>query len=303
MLRFASLALIASECDAADPSVTLNNGIKMPIVALGTWQYDDTQAEAAIKLALPLGFTHIDTAESYKNQKGVGKAIAGVDRSSYFLTTKTLPCSQATEGACYNQTMSDFEGDLADLQVDYVDLILLHGASHRGQGTCDAAACEKDRGQWKAYQDMYKKGKAKAIGVSNYCISCFECLLGQPGIDVVPAVNQVQYHVGMGDDPHTLLSYCAKKGIVIQAYSPLGNGKLISDAALSDIGKPMGKSAAQVALKWIVDKGLPLATKADKAEYLKEDIDLFSWNLTSTDTAKLSAMTTPAGLPSWACTA
>jgi len=303
MLRFSALLAACHLSDAADPTVTLNNGLKMPIVALGTWQYDDATAEAAINMALPLGFTHIDTAESYKNQVGCGKALAKADRKSFFLTTKTLPCTHDTEDACYNQTMSDFEGDLKDLAVDYVDLILLHGASHRGKGKCDASACAKDRGQWKAYQDMYKKGKAKAIGVSNYCISCFDCLLGQPGIDVVPAVNQVQFHVGMGDDPHSLLSYCAAKGIVVQAYSPLGNGKLIGDAALTAIGKPLGKSAAQVALKWIVDKGLPVATKANKVEYLKEDIDLFSWNLTSTDVSKLSAMTTPAGLPSWACSA
>jgi diketogulonate reductase-like aldo/keto reductase len=184
-------ALLLSCAAASDPTVTLNNGIKMPLVALGTWQYDDATAEKAIKLALPLGFTHIDTAESYKNQKGVGKALVGVKRDSYFLTTKTLPCSGKTEAACYAQTMSDFNGDLKDLGVDYVDLILLHGASHRGEGKCDAAACTKDLGQWKAYQDMYKQGKAKAIGVSNYCVSCFDCLLGQPNVTVVPAVNQV----------------------------------------------------------------------------------------------------------------
>eukprot|EP00935_MAST-01C_sp_MAST-1C-sp1_P002049 g2049.t1 len=275
----------------------------MPLVALGTWQYDNATAAEAIKLALPLGFTHIDTAESYFNQIGVGQALAGVDRKSYFLTTKTFPCRNETEEACYNQTMSDFELDLKDLGVDYVDLILLHGASHRGKGSCDAAACTKDLGQWKAYQDMYKQGKAKAIGVSNYCISCFDCLLGQPGVDVVPAVNQIQFHVGMGDDPDALLSYCAKKGIVVQAYSPLGNGKLIADADLATIGKAHGKSSAQVALKWIIDKGLPLATKANTTEYLKEDIDLFSWNLTTSERATLSAKTSPVGTPSWACTA
>ena len=131
----------------------------------------------------------------------------------------------------------------------------------------------------------------------------------------------------MGDDPDTLLSYCAKKGIVVQAsdpqaiqarhtraisdpcswnlqaYSPLGNGKLIADADLATIGKAHGKSSAQVALKWIIDKGLPLATKANTSEYLKEDIDLFSWNLSASERATLSAKTSPVGTPSWACTA
>jgi diketogulonate reductase-like aldo/keto reductase len=106
----------------------------------------------------------------------------------------------------------------------------------------------------------------------------------------------------MGDDPASLLSYCAKKGIVIQAYSPLGNGALISDKDLATVGKAHGKSAAQVALKWIVDKGIPLATKADSVDYLKEDIDLFDWNITKTESDMLSQKESPAGVPSWACT-
>jgi diketogulonate reductase-like aldo/keto reductase len=187
--------------------------------------------------------------------------------------------------------------------MDYVDLMLIHGASHRGTGKCDAAACTKDRGQWKAYQELYKQGKAKAIGVSNYCVSCFECLLGQPGTTVVPAVNQVEFHVGMGDDPEKLFSYCKEKGIVIQAYSPLGNGKLIGDAGLDAIGKAHGKTGAQVALKWIVQKGIPLATKADEKEFLKEDIDVFDWSLSDAEMSTLSARTSPAGTPSWACSA
>ena len=301
------VVLAAAGCSvlAANPTVTLNNGVEMPLVALGTWQYDNATATEAIKLALPLGFTHIDTAENYGNQWGVGKALAGVPRDSYFLTSKTVPCTADTEEACFNQTMSDFAGDLEALKLDYVDLMLLHGPAHRGSGKCDAAACEKDRGQWKAYQELYKQGKAKAIGVSNYCVSCFSCLLGQPGVTVVPAVNQVAFHVGMGVDPLGLVSYCKEKGIVVQAYSPLGNGQLISDAGLAAVGKAHGKSGPQVALKWIVQKGIPLATKANETEYLKEDIDVFDWTLTDAEMAALDARTSPLSPfgPSWACSA
>jgi diketogulonate reductase-like aldo/keto reductase len=290
---------------AADPTVTLNNGVKMPVIALGTWQWDNETAHDAIKLALPLGFTHIDTAENYNNQWGVGKALAGVPRNSFFLTSKTIPCTGTTEEECYNQTMSDFAGDLKALQLDHVDLMLLHGPAHRGKGKCDAAACSKDRGQWKAYQDLYKQGKARAIGVSNYCVTCFDCLLGQPGITVVPAVNQVAFHVGMGDDPEQLVSYCESKNITVQAYSPLGNGLLITDPGLKAIGAVHGKTGPQVALRWIVQKGLPLATKANVTEYLKQDIDVFDWSLTDAEMKALSARTSPASPfgPSWACTA
>jgi len=299
------LAAVASATLAANPTITLNNGVKMPVVALGTWQYDNETAHDAIKLALPLGFTHIDTAENYDNQWGVGKALVGVPRDSYFLTSKTVPCTADTEDACYNQTMSDFAGDLKALQLDYVDLMLLHGPGHRGAGKCDAKTCEKDRGQWKAYQDLYKQGKAKAIGVSNYCVSCFDCLLGQTGVTVMPAVNQVAFHVGMGDDPEKLVSFCKEKGIVVQAYSPLGNGKLISDAGLKAIGAAHGKTGPQAALRWIVQKGLPLATKANVTEYLKQDIDVFDWSLTDAEMGTLSARTSPGSPfgPSWACSA
>lgn len=299
-LAFAATAMAAA---VTNPLIKLNNGVMMPQMALGTWQYDNETAAAAIKIGLDTaGFTHIDTAENYNNQVGVGKAIAGRERSSFFLTTKTLPCTSdptATPGSCTKQTRSDFEGDLAALGVDYVDLILLHGASHRGAGACDAKACAADAEQWAVYEEMYKAGKAKAIGVSNYCQSCFECLLDKA--TVVPTVNQIQVHVGMGDDPSGLISYCEKKGIVVQAYSPLGNGQLVTDKKLGAIGEAHGKTGPQVALKWLADKGLAVVTKANSVEYLQQDIDLFSWNLTASETSTLSKNDEYPSDPSWAC--
>ena len=120
------------------------------------------------------------------NQKGVGAALKGLPRDSFFITTKTKPCAEMTEAACSAQAEKEFLQDLSDLGLDYVDLILLHGASHHGHGACAKPACTKDLGQWKAYEKLYKAGKAKAIGVSNYCVSCFECLVGAPGVTVVP---------------------------------------------------------------------------------------------------------------------
>lgn len=295
----------AKVCTTASPCITLNNGVQMPQISLGTWQYNDTVAADAIKKGMAAGFTHIDTAENYENQVGVGKALSGLPRDSFFLTTKTTPCAEATEAACEAQATKEFLGDLKDLNLEYVDLILLHGASHRGAGKCEAASCTKDLGQWKAYEKLYKMGKAKAIGVSNYCVSCFECLVGAPGVTVVPAVNQIQYHVGMGSDPAGIISYCKKNNILVQAYSPLGNGALISDPALKTIGAKLSpaKSSAQVALKWVAQQGYAVCTKADNPAYLAEDIDIVSWNMTATDMASLSAATSPAGKPSWACTA
>lgn len=304
MMQTAAALLLSTSATAGLPhSLKLNNGVEMPQMALGTWQYDNNKAADAIKLGFAAGFTHIDTAESYKNQVGVGQALkaSGKARDSYFLTTKTLPCSSSGYDRCFQQAQSDIDLDLKNLGLDYVDLILLHGPSHSGSGKCDASACEKDRGQWAAYEAAYKAGKAKAIGVSNYCVSCLECLLDNA--TVVPTVNQIELHVGMGPDPSGLVSYSLSKGIVPQAYSPLGNGDLPGDKTLAAIGKSYGKSASQVALKWAVQHGWGVATKADNADYLAEDIDMFSWNLTAADMASLDGNSAHPSNPSWACTA
>lgn len=359
----------------------LRSGVQMPVLAAGTWQYNDTVAADSIGKALAAGFTHIDTAENYRNQVGCGKALKPLPRDSYFLTTKTVPCEHATEAECEAQATSDFLGDLKDLGLDYVDLILLHGASHHGAGKCEAPACAKDLGQCadallgtppraqrlfaasgssgvrpakveccyatgrESIREALQGGKGsrdRGVGTlpgaaprrprrlafhasrpppdtcdtarprpprhgtaQNYCVSCFDCLLGQPGVTVVPAVNQIQYHVGMGEDPEGLVSFTEKHGIVVQAYSPLGNGKLLSDPLLKAIGAAQTppKTSAQVALKFVVQQGYAVATKADEVEYLKEDIDVVSWNMTAAQMAKLTAATTPAGSPSWACSA
>lgn len=291
-------------------TVKLNNGVVMPLVALGTWQYSSSTAEDAVTKAFAAGFTHVDTAKQYGNAVGVGKALkaSGKKREDYFLTTKTYGCYKSSSDSCYDQTMSDFESHLADLGVDYVDMVLLHWPSvysskrpGRHSGSCSASVCSKNQGQWRAYEELYKQGKARAIGVSNYCASCLDCLLSNA--EVVPAVNQIEWHVGMGSDPAGVASYTREKGILPQAYSPLASGSLPSDSSLAAIGESYSKSAAQVALKWLVDKGVPLATKSDSAKYLAQDIDMFSWELSEDHMADLDGKTQSSDKPSFACTA
>jgi len=239
---------------------------------------------------------------NYFNQQGVGRALSQYDRESYFLTTKTPPCAAGTTpDACYNTTKAQLAYDLNALQVDHVDLVLIHGSSGDHNAACAANACDLDYAQWRAYEAFYRAGKVKAIGLSNYCVSCLECLLNKATI--APTVNQVQLHVGMGPDPNTqaLLKMNKENKIVIQAYSPLGDGKLISDPDLQSIGKKYGKSSAQVALKWIVSQGLPVATKSDSVAYLQQDFDLFSWNLTVADMTSLNSKAGPVDRPSWSC--
>ena len=239
---------LAIDALASIPNVKLNNGVEFPMISLGTWQYSTQQATDVVKLGLSLGFNHIDTANDYRNQEGVGAALKGVNRSSYFLTTK-VP-SQPLAASAYKSTMKDLDDDLSQLGLAFVDLMLLHFPPMGNVKECGAM-----QEQWRAMEDFYKAGKARAIGVSNYCPSSFECIFKTA--NVTPAVNQVQYHIGMGADPGGIKSYCAKKGVVLQAYSPLGDGttELINGPLVSGIGKAHNKTGAQVALRWVVQQG------------------------------------------------
>lgn len=315
-VAFASLAaaqdvfLARSDLNTTASTVTLNNGVVMPLVALGTWQYSSSTAKDAVTKAFAAGFTHVDTAKQYGNGAGVGNALksSGKKREEYFVTTKTYGCYQSSASKCYDETMSDFESHLADLGLDHVDMLLLHWPSVYNSnrpgyhsGTCSASVCAKNQEQWRAYEELYKQGKVKAIGVSNYCASCLDCLLSKA--TVKPAVNQIELHVGMGADPTGLVSYTREKGILPQAYSPLASGSLPKDSTLARIGQAYSKSAAQVALKWLVDHGVPLATKSDSATNLAQDIDMFSWELTANDMSTLDKKTGSSDRPSFACTA
>ena len=143
-----------------------------------------------------------------------------------------------------------------------------------------------------------------ALGVSNWCVSCFKCLAEDAGA-VLPAVNQVKYHIGMGSDPGGLVSYCKSKGIVLQAYSPLGDhtSELISGPLVTKLGAAHGKTGVQAALKWVWQHGVAVVTKSTNATHLSQDLDLFTWNLTASEMAEADKDTTPAGKPSFACSA
>mmetsp|Transcript_6843 Transcript_6843/g.14653 ORF Transcript_6843/g.14653 Transcript_6843/m.14653 type:complete len:296 (+) Transcript_6843:62-949(+) len=285
-----SMTLFAS---AAIPNVKLNNGVEMPLISLGTWQYNSSVAEDTVKLGIKVGFNHIDTANNYKNQDGVGRALAGLDRKSYFLTTK-VPAPTTTK--YYDETNQYLNEDLKLLNLDQVDLMLLHYPPQ----TNDCATMQE---QWRAMEDFYKAGKAKAIGVSNYCISSLKCIAEKA--TVTPAVNQVEFHIGMGPDPSGLKSYCNSKGIFLQAYSPLGDGttELITGPLVAGIGKAHGKSGAQVSLRWLVEHNIPLSTKSTSEKHLQEDLDIFEWSLTSDEKTQLDSATSPAGTPSFMCKA
>jgi len=279
------------------------------MIGLGVWQYTTAVAQKAFEDAFAVGFDSIDTAHDYNNQDGVGKALKdilsnGTKRSGIFVTSKVPGCGagQGVGGgkSCGPDTKKVFTEDLSLMGVDYADLMLVHFPPT----SCSAMKCKEIQEQWAVFEEMYAQKKARAIGVSNYCQSCFECLL--KSAKVVPMVNQVQYHVGMGVDPIGLKTYLAAKNITMQAYSPLGDGSkdLITGRLVTSIAKAHGKaSGATVALKWLVQSGVPLVTKASDPAYMAEDIDLFGWELTAAEMKQLNEATTPSGTPSFMCKA
>lgn len=224
------------------------------------------------------------------NQAGVGRALKTVPRSSYFLTTKVEPATDLA--SAYNFTAGRLAEDLSLLAMDSVDLMLLHNV------VPGADSCAIQQEQWRALEDFHRAGKARAIGVSNYCAPSLACLLKVATFP--PAVNQVQYHIGMGRDPSGLMSFCKANGIVLEAYGPLasdhGPSSLITGNLTNGIGKAHNKSGAQVALKWLAQRDVPLITTSLKPAYLAEDMDVYSdWELTEAELSNLDAQTAPVG--------
>jgi 2,5-diketo-D-gluconate reductase A len=258
--------------------------VVLPTVSLGTGGYDNDTAAAAVGAAYAAGFRGFHTAFDYYNLPGVGRGLAALPRDDVFVTAMTSPCIHTASppvrvvkdaAACTALTASEINQTLALLGLDSVDLLLLHGPSEPFgyQGACDANISAINSAQWAAYTEALLDGRARSIGVSNYCQSCLHGLgflspsgsrRSGDGDVVAPSVNQLQLHVGTGADPGGLMSFCADAGIVVQAYSPLADGGVVSDALCASVGKKYNRSAADVGLRWVVEKNLTaLVVKAN----------------------------------------
>lgn len=273
------------------PTVTIAPGVHLPMVGLGTWQYNSSKVYEAVKSALAMGYPHIDTANDYKNQDGIGKAIkeSGIAREDFFLTTKV------EGGLTFEETTAEAEENLSLLGLDYVDLLLVHfPCDMKGKGSAEVR-----RAQWAAVEGQVRQGKARSIGVSHYCRRHLLDILETASIK--PAVNQVQYHVGMGmsgvnatdDKP-----FYDMMGILYQSFSPLcgpcGTTELLDGPLVTGIGKKYNKTGAQVSLKWQVQQGIPVIPKSASATHQLENIDLFGWTLSDADMAALTKADSPA---------
>jgi len=312
------LLLVLPLVGAAPPTVRLRNGVEMPVVAAGVWQYNDSVAADSVQLALEVGHTHIDTAYDYNNQRGVSLGLqrSGKSRSEVFVTTKVPGCGLQgiRKDHCYDDTLAFIKDDVAQLSTSYdmeghVDLVLIHfppcteadPSASMPNASCFKSknGCASDehleavRAQWAAMEAAYKANLTRAIGVSNYCSNCLFSLLAA-GMETFPMVNQVMYHVGMGPDPQGFRTTAERLGMVLQAWSPLGSGghgneEILKGNLTSSIAQNHKKSTAQVALKWILTNNVSVATKSSSREHLEQNVDLFDFNLTPEEKASLDS--------------
>ena len=256
-------------------------GVLMPAVSMGHSDSSSSTSQQVAALWLKLGGRGLDTANSYNNQDQIGAAMraSGLPRSEIFVTTKIF-CAGNTSGA-----VAAIDSDLKQLGLESVDLVLIHRPNPYPGHPEQCQDAEKRAATWKGLELALKAGKTRAIGVSNFNASELAALLETA--EVTPAVNQCQMSVGSHDD--ATIAFCRAHAITYEAYSPLRGGEM-SKPAVKQIAASHGKSGAQVILRWIVQQGHVLATSADNAEYDQEDMDLFSWSLTASDMATLTAI-------------
>ncbi len=252
----------------------LNNGLKIPCVGFGTWQTPDGEvAASSTEAAIENGYRHIDTAAVYRNEKGVGEGIrrAGIKRDELFVTTKLWNADRG-----YDKTLKAFENSLSLLGLDYVDLYLIHWPANLKQfKNCD----EINADTYKALEKILESGRAKAIGVSNFLVSHLQKLL--KNTDAVPAVNQIEFHPGYTQEDTVRL--CTENTILVEAYSPLGTGRLLNNKELIEIAQKYNKSAAQLCIRFALQKGVLPLPKSVTESRIKENAKVFDFCVTDED--------------------
>jgi 2,5-diketo-D-gluconate reductase A len=247
----------------------LADGTVMPLLGLGVWQVPDgPECVQAVRAALELGYRHIDTAQAYGNEASVGRALreSAIARDEVFITTKFYP------------RRSDPEREAAEsierLGVDDVDLYLIHWPA--GGATW----------AWPGMQAARARGYARAIGVSNFDVDELDQVIA--GASVVPLVNQIQFNPSAYR--RTLLDACAQRGVTLEAYSPLGTGALLGQPAVADIAARVGRSPAQVLLRWCVQRGVPVVAKSTHRDRIADNAKVFDFELSAGDMAQLDAL-------------
>lgn len=247
--------------------------VSIPMLGLGVYQVPPRDASQATKLALETGYRHIDSAALYRNEQAVGRAVreSGIPREQIFVTTKVWNSDQG-----YQNTLRAFDRSLNELGLGYVDLYLVHSPM----------PAESRLDTWKAMEDILRSGKAKAIGVSNYGVHHLKELFAN--CKIRPSVNQIQLHpFGTHEQ---LVKFCEKEGIVLEAYSPLTQGRRLNDRTLVKIAKEYNKSPAQILIRWCLQKNFVVLPKSVTPQRILENSQVFDFNISDENMAKLDGL-------------
>ena len=255
----------------ADDRIMLSNGTEIPCMGFGTWAiFDEDECADSVAKAIETGYRHVDTAYIYRNEKAVGKGIrkSGIKREDLFVTSKLW-----NDFWGYDSAKKAFENTLETMQLDYLDLYLIHWPANRENHPDDWE--EINLSTWNALIDEYRKGRIKAIGVSNFLPEHLETLMKS---EVKPMVNQIEYHPGYIQQSVT--DYCNKNGIQLEAWSPMGRGRVLDLDVLGRLSEKYGKNPGQICLRFAVQNGVIPLPKSVREERMRGNIDIFDFELT-----------------------
>lgn len=254
------------------PNVVLSNGLQMPMVGLGTWQVEDEKiVKESVKAALEIGYRHIDTAALYRNEAAIGEALqtSGMARQDIFLTSKMWNSEHG-----YDTALKAFDESLKKLKTDYLDLYLIHWPKPMNRET------------WRAFERIYREGRAKAIGVSNFHVHHLQDLLEV--CEIKPMVNQVEFHPYLVQQP--LVDFCKSHQIQFQAWSPLMQGHVFDIPFLQQLSIKYQRTIAQIVLKWNIELGIVTIPKSINYDRIKSNFQLFDFELDAEDVRKITAL-------------
>lgn len=253
---------------AKEEMYVLSNGLSIPKLGFGTWFIEDANAVQAVRDAVSVGYRHIDTAQAYGNERGVGEGVrtCGLPRQEIFVTTKL-----AAEIKTYEEAVKAIDASLERMGLDYIDLMLIHSPQPWTQFREDVRSFDEgNRQAWKAMEDAYHAGKLKAIGVSNFEKEDLENLLSS--CTVKPMVNQLLVHIS--NTPAKLIAYNQENGILVEAYSPIGHGEVLKNSKIQAMAEKYGVSAARLCIRYTLQLGLLPLPKTEKKNHMADNVDV-----------------------------
>lgn len=246
---------------------TLSNGVKIPKIGLGTWLIPDGEAAQAVRDAVAMGYRHIDTAQAYGNERGVGEGVrtCGAPREEIFVTSKV-----AAEHKTYESAAKSIDESLAKLGMDYIDLMIIHCPQPWAEFRGERRYFTENKEVWRALENAYKAGKVKAIGVSNFLVDDLENILD--GCEVKPMVNQILTHIT--NTPLELINFCREHDVLCEAYSPIAHGEALKNRLILSVAEKYSVTPAQLCVRYALQLGMVVLPKTSNPEHMKNNADI-----------------------------